>query len=275
MNIIIFLCILIMIYIIYFNLHDHLKENFSSIDCQGGWLPWNKNQITDCSQVTGLPLETRTYRVIKDAGRNGSDCPFNNGRKQDISCNEPKPDDCLVIRARYYASSNPTEESKKDKCNMGNCIPATNVTANCDSSLLDDGGKNKKRCPWICDPKKKLQGDGINTCSYDKDCEKCSPRKLFDRTNCGEKVVCPNRNAEDGCGYYNTIDYDISNNPIISQKDLEITEQKNFQKDYSKYIKPLKESNTYNKYNLQKPDPPPLYKGLYDYIPFNSIHSFF
>ena len=259
------------------NLLYHLKENFTSNDCQGGWLPWKKNQITDCSQVTGLPLYSRTYRVIKGAESNGSDCPFYNGKKQEISCNEPKPDDCLAIRSRYYSSSNPTEETKKNKCNMDNCIPATNLTANCDSNLIliNEGTideKVGKRCPWICDPKKKLQGDGINSCSYDTDCAKCSPRKLFDRTNCGEKISCPNPLAMDGCGFSNIIDYDISDNPILPE-DLEITEEKFFKKDYSKYIKPIKKDKTYNKYNLQKPSPPPLYKSLYDYIPFNSMHS--
>jgi len=290
MNIIIFVCILILIYIFLVNLLYHLKENFTSNDCQGGWLPWQKTgektccqeneEGQDCKYEDLIENESRSYKVIKVAESNGSDCPFYNGKKKDISCNEPKPDDCLTIRSRYYSSSNPTEETKKNKCNMDNCIPPTNLTANCDSNLIsiDEGTideKVGKRCPWICDPKKKLQGDGINSCSYDKDCAKCSPRKLFDRTNCGEKISCPNPLADDGCGFSNIIDYNISDNPIILPEDLEITDEKFFKQDYSKYIKPLKKGKTYNKYNLQKPSPPPLYKSLYDYIPFNSMHSFF
>jgi len=279
MNIIIFLCILIIIYIFWANLH--LKEKFSNIDCQGGWLPWQKKENKKCDNDTGLPLFSRSYKIIKLPENNGSDCPFYNGKKQDISCNKPKPDDCLEIRARYYNSSDPTEEMKIKKCNMDNCIPPKFVNANCSNGLIivNKGGINEKiskRCPWICDPKKKLQGDGINSCSYDSDCAKCSPINLFDNTSCGDTVACPNPLADDGCGYYNIIDgeSDLSKNLIVENSELEII-QDNLKKDYSKYIKPIKKDKTYNKYNLQKPDPPKLYKSLYDYIPFNSVHSFF
>ena len=275
MNIIIFLCILFIIYIFWVNLYVNLKEKFSNSDCQGGWLPWQKTQTMDCSQVTGLPLDARSYKIIKEPESNGSDCPFPDGKRQEIPCNNPRPDDCLEIRARYYGSSNPTDESKKNKCNMKNCIPPTNMTANCDGGFIGEGENISKRCPWVCDPKKKLQGDGINRCSYDTDCAKCSPRKLFDRTNCGEKVDCPNPMADDGCGYYNIIDTDfsVSENPIILDEKVIIDEE--IKQDYSKYIKPIKKKEIYNKYNLQTPSPSPLYKGLYDYIPFNSMHSFF
>jgi len=250
------------------NLYVNLKEKFRNIDCQGGWLPWQKTQTMDCSQVTGLPLVSRSYKIIKESESNGSDCPFPDGERQEIPCNNPRPDDCLEIRARYYGSSNPTNESKKNKCNMKNCIPPTNMTTKCDGGFISEGENISKRCPWICDPKKKLQGDGINSCSYDTDCSKCSPRKLFDRTNCGEKVGCPNPMADDGCGYIIDTDFSVSENPIIL-KDKENTVE--IKQDYSKYIKPIKKSEIYNKYNLQTP----LYKGLYDYVPFNSIHSFF
>jgi len=281
MNIIIFLCILILIYIFWVNLH--LQENLENINCIGGWLPWQKTgEKTNCG--SGLkPLlvenERRTYKIIKPVNTGGIDCEKNNGDTEDISCNKPKPDDCLVIRARYYGTENPTVDQMKEKCNMGNCIPAKNITANCDGNLILIGAgsineKVGKRCPWICDNSGN-NGDGINTCLYNSHCSKCSPKNLFDRTNCGNNSPCPNPLAEDGCGIKRGVDdyvLDINNN---EEENLEITEDKKSFNDYSKYIKPKKKGKTYNKYNLQKPDPPPLYKALYDYIPFNSMHSFF
>jgi len=274
-----------MIYIIYFNLH--LQENLENINCIGGWLPWRKTGEKTCCQKETckdddlIDNEMRTYKIIQpvntDAG--GINCEKADGDKEDISCNNPKPDDCLAIRARYYGFEDPSVEQIKERCNMGNCIPAENVTANCDGKLIliDAGTINEnvgKRCPWICDPKKYKQGDGINTCLYDSDCAKCSPKNLFDRTNCGNKTVCPNPLAEDGCGIKRGIDDFVMD--INDIEDLDITEDKKyFKKDYSKYIKPKKKDQTYNKYNLKKPEPPSLYKALYDYIPFNAIHSFF
>ena len=281
MNIIIFVCILI--FIIWFNLH--LQENLENINCIGGWKPWNKTgKKTNCGSISKpnwIDNERRIYKITKyvNAEAGGIDCRNDDGDMEDISCNKPKPDDCLEIRARYYGNENPTVEQMKEKCNMGNCIPAKNMSANCDGNLIIIGAgtineKVGKRCPWICDPKKKLQGDGVNTCLYDSDCKKCSPKNLFDSTNCGNDVLCPNSLAKDGCGIKMGIDdYVMGVNDI---EELEITEdEKYFKQDYSKYIKPKQKPKTYNKYNLQKPDPPPLYKALYDYIPFNSMHSFF
>ena len=120
MNIIIFLCILI--YIIWFNLHDYfnLKENLENINCIGGWLPWQKTgKKTNCGSISKpkwVDNERRTYKIIKhvNADAGGIDCEKDDGDTEDISCNKPKPDDCLVIRARYYGSQSPTEEVKKE-----------------------------------------------------------------------------------------------------------------------------------------------------------------
>jgi hypothetical protein len=295
MNILIFLLILAIIYLIYLN--PNIKEGLdedSSKNCIGGWLPWSTIDVSG-SEI----CNTRTYKVLTPAKNGGVDCPYKNDERQELPCNVPKPDDCISIRFRYYgvidspkifsidasgieAKKNKIEEERK-MCKMENCIPATKVTSNCDSNIMkySDGMTQHvfKRCPWVCDPKKSNDGDGINSCRYDSDCKKCSPINLIDNTNCGLEVKCPNYGAPDGCGYYGTRDTSTratsssSNNNIGSRllEDIKIIESKEIDKEG----KPIEmRPNINNYYDLNDNKNSDIYKSTNCYKPYNSLYNF-
>ena len=167
---------------------------------------------------------------------------------------------------------------------MGNCIPATKVTANCDGNIIKKGSglyeTTGKRCPWICDPTKMNDGDGITTCKYDYHCKNCTPINFIDNTNCGEIVECPNPGAKDGCGVYKPIikylDKDIKYSGSRLQQDIEIiTDSIDYNKKYNKYNREnYRIDNINNYYNLEEPEKKPIYKSPFSYGPFNSIYNF-
>ena len=265
------------------------KKTGDSKDCIGGWLPWSKELVDKstreirnvCKKTNDLdlPVFYRSYKIITPERFGGEPCKYKNGEIQDIDCNLPKPDDCLEIRARYYGTEEPTIEQIKSKCNMGNCIPAKKVTASCDSDIIEEGtGLNrsvKKRCPWICDPRLAINGDGINTCRYDIHCSSCVPRQSIDNTNCGDAINCPNPNAPDGCGYYNLKRSGI-NIEQIDLTDRDVNDYPNVESipDYKSYVEADEDiftaNNYYDKIKIDKPD---IYKASSCYYPYNSMYE--
>ncbi len=282
-----------------------MKPVVGNIDCKGDWLPWSLpdfNSLNNNSKKTlgensyefckpknqggrfeeVWPSIRRQYRIVQPRRNQGKECNYEDGAIQIKTICDKLDDDCIDIRKSYYNTENPSFEEMSEKCQMENCIPPTKITSNCDGDITynNENGTREKRCPWICDPKRKKMGDGVNSCIFDSDCRKCTPDRLISKTNCGEKITCPNTRASDGCGSYNNTEIDFF---WIDREKQEKEKEQEQEKvlpvsweEYKKYSSDRKrDSNINNLYNTEKREPSPLYKSVYDYSPYNSLHTFF
>ena len=72
--------------------------------------------------------------------------------------------------------SNPMQSTVPQECRQG-CVAPNGPSGNCENIRV--GGNLKKKCPYSCPRPTFKRGDTVN-CAYDKHCNACEPKKMFD-----------------------------------------------------------------------------------------------
>jgi len=107
--------------------------------------------------------------------------PVNNLNPQEPSQTAPvnnlNPQEVMNRQTQARAGINdPMQPTVPQECRRG-CVPPSGPSGNCENIMIS--GVPMKKCGFGCPKPTFIRGDTVN-CAYDKHCNACEPKKLFD-----------------------------------------------------------------------------------------------
>ena len=100
-----------------------------------------------------------------------------NNLSQTAPVNNLNPQEVMNRQTQARAGMNdPMQPTVPQECRRG-CVPPSGPSANCENIMVS--GIPMKKCGFGCPRPTFIRGDTVN-CAYDKHCNACEPKKLFD-----------------------------------------------------------------------------------------------